>query len=116
MTEERGLFPELSRSYKVVFGVQVFACLLLVVVAGLYTRSWVVYLVAFSLDLIKDCFVVTAMIRASNANRIAEETRIQMEQRRSQASVVEGRLLNRLDMEPMPTLEIDAGPGTEDKW
>src|SRR5215217_3315508 len=116
MDEPRGwFFPELSNSYKTVLVAQIFACYVLVIVIGVTTESWMWAAVAWAVDTLKDCFVVTAMIQASRANAISEETQRKLQERRSSANVLEGRLLSREEMSaPPPTLELP--PGSEDKW
>jgi hypothetical protein len=112
---ERWFFPELSNSYKTVFVMQVLACYILVIVLG-YNFGLMWGAVAFALTTIKDCFVVTAMIQASRANAISEETQARMQEKRSMFSTHESRLLDRSGMdEPAPTLEIP-GADSQDKW
>lgn len=110
------MFPEMTGSYKVVLVMQMFACYILVVVVGIVMDSWLWFAVAFAVDTLKDCFVVTAMIQASRANAISEETQRRMTDQRSKFNVVEGRLLDRGSMEPAPpTLEMP-GAGQPDSW
>ncbi len=113
--EQTWFFPELSNSYKIVLVMQMLACYILVVSLGLFFESWFWGTVAFAVDTLKDCFVVTAMIQASRANAISEETQRRMQDKRSLFVTNEGRLLDRGSMEPAPpTLEM---PGqAEDKW
>lgn len=109
------MFPEMTGSYKVVLVMQMLACYILVVVVGIVMDSWIWFAVAFAVDMLKDCFVVTAIIQASRANAISEETQRRMQDKRSLFVTNEGRLLDRGSMEPAPpTLEM---PGqAEDKW
>lgn len=109
------MFPELNNSYKVVLVMQMLACYILVVAIGIAFESWFWGAVAFAVDTLKDCFVVTAMIQASRANAISEETQRKIAEQRSRFGAVEGRLLDRSEMEhPPPTLEM---PGAgQDSW
>jgi hypothetical protein len=108
------MFPELTNSYKVVLVMQMLACYILVVVVW-YNFGLMWGAVAFALDTLKDCFVVTALIGVSRANAISEETQRKLLEQRSKFNVVEGRLLDRQEMErPAPTLEIP-GP-LDDNW
>jgi len=114
--ERGGLFPEMTGSYKVVLVMQMFACYILVVSLGIFFESWFWGTVAFALDTLKDCFVVTAMIQASRANAISEETQRKLHDRNAMFTTNEGRLLDRGSMEPAPpTLEMP-GAGQPDSW
>lgn len=100
MSEGEGwFFPELTPSYKVIFFMQLLACYILVVVVGLYLESWLWGAVAFAVNTLKDCFVVTAMIQASRAAAISEETQRRMVERQSSFNSLEGRLLDRSTMD-----------------
>lgn len=111
MDDERGWwFPELTNSYKVVLVAQILACYVLVVVIG-YNFGWMWGAVAWAVDTLKDCFVVTAMIQASRANAISEATQEKLRNNKALFVEREGRLLDRSEMtQPAPTLEIPDGP------
>lgn len=115
MSEPRGLFPEMTGSYKVVLAMQMLACYILVISFGIYWDSWFWGTVAFAVDTLKDCFVVTAMIQASRANAISMETARKQQEQKALFPTNEGRLLDRGEMEqPAPTLEIP--DASEDRW
>ena len=106
------MFPELTGSYKIVLAMQIVACYVLVVAIGVALDSWFWGAVAWAIDTIKDCFVVTAMIQASRANAISEETQRKMKERAALFPENEGRLLDRGGMEAdPPTLEVPADNG-----
>lgn len=104
MSDNRGgLFPELTGSYKIVLVMQMLACYVLVVAIGIALDSWFWGAVAFAVDTLKDCYVVTAMIQASRANAISLEAQRKAAARQGAFGTIEGRLLDRRDMEiPRP--------------
>lgn len=91
----RGIFPELTSSYKAVFVMQMIACYMLVVAVGIFFESWFWGFVAFAVDTLKDCFVVTAMIQSSRANAISAERSRRQAEERNRFGDLEGRLLDR---------------------
>ena len=96
-----------------ILAMQIVACYVLVVAIGVALDSWFWGAVAWAVDTIKDCFVVTAMIQASRANAISEETQRKLKERQAIFPENEGRLLDRAEMETNPpTLEVPA----EQSW
>ena len=96
MSEE--VFSELTPSYKAVLIMQMIASYILVVALGVYLESWLWGLVAFAVDTLKDCFVVSAMISTSRANAISAERARRQAEERSRFGDLEGRLLDRGQM------------------
>lgn len=106
-------FSELSDSYKTVLVMQMFACYILVGIVGI-KFGWLWFAVAFAIDTLKDCFVVTRMVDIAKAQEISEQSQRNRAIQRSLFTETEGRLLSReSDIDAPPTMELPSG---KDDW
>jgi cell division septal protein FtsQ len=107
MSEDRPLlFPELGRSYKQIFIMQVIA---FYVLAGIiaYNFGWMWAAIAWAAFTLKDCVILSVGVQQHRADEISRATQEKMASQQQGLQSYEGRLLSRDEMAPPPTMYRD---------
>jgi hypothetical protein len=94
--KEAWWFPELGRSFKQVFVIQMLACYLLCFIIGNWWEpyNFMAFGLAFAVSTLKDCFMISVGIAQHRADEISRETQKRMAEQRAGFGGIEGRLLD----------------------
>lgn len=116
--EESWWFPELGRSFKQVFIIQMLACYLLCFIIGNWWDEFSLmgFGLAFAITTLKDCAILQAGVAQHRADVIAEKVQERLHAQRQGLPSYEGRLLDREQMTPPPPPPQRDSETTRPEW
>lgn len=96
--KEAWWFPELGRSFKQVFVIQLLACYLLAFIVGNWWGgeefSWMAFGLLLAVSTLKDCFMIQSGIQQHRSDDISRATQERLAKQQGGFGMMEGRLLD----------------------